>query len=295
MADAKSRARVQRLLSDSFHSDDLTGLFLFARDRCDGRRTVAEIGDFVAHHNERDKGIVSDSTREWVAIARFHWDLSATNGQLNSKRMPASTREFFRLAVRRIAEGTIRRVTRLSHREAVKRMKLIADALKHNRDGTWALPNQIEEEERKLIEYVVSTMVVKPAFSDADLFQDFVETLKSNGLISKSEIRENSERLKKLILLYAVAAMHKCVVKIGDENVIQLRAESDLANNEISVKAAVPVQSPAGIGEGRILLQSTIFRAHLDPSENCHPNLLATASWDFDLEVGHDEKLRILG
>jgi hypothetical protein len=57
MGDPKSRARVQRLLSGDFCPDDLTGLFLYARDHCDGREPVAEIGHFVAHHSERDMGI----------------------------------------------------------------------------------------------------------------------------------------------------------------------------------------------------------------------------------------------
>jgi hypothetical protein len=72
MPDPKSRARVQRLLSGTFRPDDLTGLFLYARDHCDGRESVAEIGHFVAHHNERDRGIVTRSTRDWFAMARFH-------------------------------------------------------------------------------------------------------------------------------------------------------------------------------------------------------------------------------
>lgn len=49
--DAKSLARVRRLLDGGLRLDDLTNLFLYARDRCNGRESVQEIGDFVAHHN----------------------------------------------------------------------------------------------------------------------------------------------------------------------------------------------------------------------------------------------------
>lgn len=72
MADAKSRAKVQRLLSEDFRPSDLADLFLFTRDHCDGRESVVDIGDFVAHHDERDRGIITRSTREWFAVARYH-------------------------------------------------------------------------------------------------------------------------------------------------------------------------------------------------------------------------------
>jgi hypothetical protein len=48
MADPGMRARVERLVQGDVRVDDLTRLFLFARDRCDGRECVREIGDFVA-------------------------------------------------------------------------------------------------------------------------------------------------------------------------------------------------------------------------------------------------------
>src|SRR5262245_5251242 len=109
MADAKSRARVERLLSNRFRQDDLTGLFLYARDHCDGRESVTDIGDFIAHHNERNKGIVTRSTRDWFTVVRFHMRrFVPPNTQLDSQNMPGVTREYFRIAVDRLGPKTIR-------------------------------------------------------------------------------------------------------------------------------------------------------------------------------------------
>lgn len=43
MPDAGLRARVERLLRGDLRIDDLTRLFLYVRDRCDGREPVREI------------------------------------------------------------------------------------------------------------------------------------------------------------------------------------------------------------------------------------------------------------
>jgi hypothetical protein len=94
------------MLCGDFRPDDLTGLFLYARDHCDGREPVAEIGHFVAHHQERDKGVVTRSTREWSAAIRFHMSmLDPTKGKpnvLNTQKMPVVTRDYFEIAVNRV-------------------------------------------------------------------------------------------------------------------------------------------------------------------------------------------------
>jgi hypothetical protein len=140
MADPKSRARVERLLSGTFRPDDLTGLFLYARDHCDGREPVADIGDFVAHHNERDKGIVTRSTREWFAVARYHLPRFGPNGKpLDSEKMPPATRQYFKIAVNRIDPKLIREKTGMRRADAYKRLNDIAERLTQGADGTWAL------------------------------------------------------------------------------------------------------------------------------------------------------------
>ena len=92
MPDPASRTRVERLLRGDFRVDDLTRLFLYARDRCDGRESVKEVGDFVAHHNERNKGTVTRATREWFAISGFISRLYTK--RYNRDRLPPEAPEF---------------------------------------------------------------------------------------------------------------------------------------------------------------------------------------------------------
>jgi hypothetical protein len=288
MADPKSKARVDRLLRGDFRPDDLTALFLYARDHCDGRETVTDIGDFVAHHNERDRGIITRSTRDWFTISRFF--LPRFDGSpfplYDVRKLPPSTRDYFTIAVNRIDASTIRKQTGLRRSKAYKIMTDLAERLTKNADGTWAVPDNVTATEKDLITCVSSWMVGKPAFEATKLCDDFIETLKSNGLITRDEIRKHREDISTLVQLYAVAAMHNCVVQIGDGTTTQLKGKVDLNPKQIRVLAA---SMPAP--NLNMTLSSSMFAVDLDPTIHCHPDLLVDGSWDFEIEVTPDKRL----
>src|SRR5947209_8722937 len=109
MPEAGLRARVERLLRGDFHLHDLITLFLYARDRCDGRESVQEVGDFIAHSSERTKGILTRQTRDWYITAWFH--SLVVQGGLNAAQLPPTFPEFLNASFRRLDRQTIRRET----------------------------------------------------------------------------------------------------------------------------------------------------------------------------------------
>src|SRR5262249_54849662 len=165
MPDPKSKARLERLLRGAFRPDDLKDLFLYLRDHCDGRETIADIGNFTAHHNERDRGIVTRSTRDWFVTLRY---FTTTKEPLswNLQKLPSVAQDYFRIAAR-IDAKSIRDKIGLKHLQAHKMMLNLAERLIHNADGTWAVPLDSTQTERRLVEFITTCLAVKPAF-DAD-------------------------------------------------------------------------------------------------------------------------------
>jgi hypothetical protein len=286
MPDAKSRARVERFVRGEFRPDDFTELFLFARDHCDHRVTVKDIGDFVAHHFERDRGIITNATREWFTVARFCVPLF-TGKFFDPHRMPPVTKDYFEIAVNRIDKKTIRDKTGLHRLNAYRIMQGITARLNQNLDGTWSLPSDLSTIEGKLIQCVSSTMVVRPAFDANRLCNDFISTLKSNGLITKEEISKRGEDLRTIVQLYAVSRMHNRFVQIGDGTSTQLKAKPQLKGKSIVVNAEVPntFSSP------RVLIATSMFTANLDPAIHCHEDLIALRDWNLEIELAPDKRL----
>jgi hypothetical protein len=289
MTDPKSRARVSRLISGDFRPDDLMGLFLFARDHCDGRESVTDIGDFIAHHNERDRGIVTRSTRDWCTVARYYASRFGPQGALpfDTQRMPSVTRDYFKIAMNRIDVRFIAEKTGgMRKTKAHDLMLRLTERLRQNADGTWALPHDLTSQEFKLVECASSMMVVKPAFEPKRLCEDFLATLKSNGLITKEEINTHKTDLEIAVQLFAVATMHNSVIQIGDGTTVQLKGRPQ--SRQIVVNAPIANAIP---NQPSIFMSCAMFTAGLDATVYCHPDLQPFQDWDFEIELAPDKRL----
>src|SRR5882672_12565751 len=64
MLDDDLRHRARRLMDGDFRTGDLDRLFLGQRDRAGNRDCFREIGDFVAHRDTRQKGLVTQVGRD---------------------------------------------------------------------------------------------------------------------------------------------------------------------------------------------------------------------------------------
>lgn len=124
------------------------------------------------------------------------------------------------------------------------------------------------------------------AFNDTRLMDDFAATLKSHGLILKGEMQSFTD-LAPLISLYAITMLHFCRILDADGSTIQLRASRD-HDGPIRVSAYVPT-SFRGVN---IFLGAPMFTTSFDVAPHCDANLLlASAEWEYELEVRPDKKL----
>jgi len=164
-------------------------------------------------------------------------------------------------------------------------MLKLAERLTRNADGTWAMPSDCTQTELRLVRYISGLMVVKPAFDADRLSKEFLATLKSNALITNKEIRSHGTELKILVQLYAVAAMHNCVVQVGDGTTVQLKG-GVWNGTKIEVVAAVPSMR-------QLYWQAPMFAVPVNPQIHCHSDLLkhGAQGWDFEIELGADKRL----
>jgi hypothetical protein len=287
--DRISRAHVERILRRDFRLNDLASLFLFAREHSDGRKSVQDIGHFVAHRRKRDTGVVTQSTREWYYSARFFFERMTSEGltPLLAQQMPSVTKAYFAFASERMPPKTIKNYTGLNRANAGEMLSSIAGRLINNADGTWRLPTDLLPVEMLLIECVTQTLVSRPAFESDMLANDFYRVLKSNGLISREEILENQTYLWTITKLFAVCVMHNCNISIGDGEVVALKAGANKKDKEISVFAPISVTTV----EKQVFWASPIFHVSLDPLVHCHEYLANNDEWDFEIELGTDGRI----
>lgn len=282
MPDAGMRIRVERLLRGDVSPDDLTRLFLFARDRCDGRESVQEVGDFVAHHAERTKGIVTQTVRDWVAILRSQtW----SSQPLDPQHLPAEFPKALHATARRLDEPAIKKQLGISRTRLAHSLPSIISKFHENADGTFALYPFHTEKELEIIDLLASSIVARPAFTAARLFDEFSTTLKSNGLASHKELRILEGR-RHFVILYAAIAMHRCVIVVGETFRMTLSTFGH-PGGFVQVDCAVPVKT--------FRVATAMFSTELKSSEYCDESLMSIkGEWDFPLELSPEGQIRRL-
>lgn len=72
MLETDLQRRVQRLLSADCRTEDLDRIFLGLRGLAGCRASLREIGDFVAHRDQREKGPITQRVRD-LAVSCHSW------------------------------------------------------------------------------------------------------------------------------------------------------------------------------------------------------------------------------
>lgn len=225
MIDDDLHGRVQRLLSGSHHIHDLDRLFLALRDRAHGRESIREIGDFVAHRDQRQKGLVTQTGRD-VFTSIDVWSLSFRGHKPALEDIARAAWANFRLASdRQIEAGCgLRRGT-------VKgRLKSGLSKL--------GCGEVLTTQELKVIEYLGNRFIWKPAFTDKQLFGEFRDVLYLNSILVNADIPA-LDGIRAFLTLYAICCMHGSAVVLDNGIRAELRAGYFNRERRLEVKMQI--------------------------------------------------------
>jgi hypothetical protein len=223
MLDADLQKRVQRLLRGERRSDDLDRLFLGLRDRSHGRESVREIGDFVAHRDQREKGPVTQKARD--VFLSFHSWFRIRAGQ-----------PFDLAHIRKVSAANLRVATddqiaaRLGLTRSVAK-SVLEQALRKLEKGKDATPR-----ERLAVDYFGGAFIWNPAFTDAIVTDDLASLLVKTGFLAVAD-RPAFEAMSPFIALYVITLIHGSTVLLDDGGRAALVAGFDNQQARLEVKA----------------------------------------------------------
>jgi hypothetical protein len=176
-------------------------------------------------------------------------------------------------------------------KKATKLLKVIEGKKVDNADGTVGFPT-LTNDEYRFMDKLTSKFQLDPVFTSDSLLDDFKSTMKSNGLLEKSEYAA-FDSVKSRICLFATSLMHGCTIDLGNDMKGGL-ALADVTQQPIAINACVPGYNPGGVP---ILMGYSIFSTELDAKASCSADLFATPQpWDqFEIELTAQGVLDRLG
>lgn len=281
-ADASNRElrkRLERLLSGERRIDDLQALFLDQRFRAQGRRSVREIGDFIAHRDRRDKGEVVEVVADLYRSAHF-WAWT----QLN---LPAALSDLSDAA--NAARANLRRATDDQLKGGCNLKRPVAQSVLEAAIKKLGEGRQLTQREKATFNYLAGNLIWNPAFDDQHLCQELEDNLLSLGLLRDSEV-ESFRGLGPFIALFTITQMHGAVIDLPS-GPVGLRAGFENKFKRLEVRAQIELRDFVK----PIWIPMCVFWTDLDPQPYCEDRLLSNPdAWLEPLEVNSQGKLSVI-
>jgi hypothetical protein len=284
MPNAALRARVERLLRGDIRLDDLSHIFLDIRTNCPSE-SVREIGDFIAHNADRNKGIITTTVQDWAITWEFQEWVRQNNlgNAADLSRRPPNYTQALKSSFRQMDDFVIKERTGLTLSAARRALDIITRQFLKNEDGTLKYTGSPTRPEYNLMALLSTVVVSKPAFTDDSLFADFKARLRYLGALRKTEA-DHLDTLKQTIALFAMSKMHN----------VELRAPG--VNSKLIAKISAPIRDGwMNVGaEGT--LPTRLFATSLKSEDCCEADLLAIPQpWACEIELTPGMKLAKLG
>jgi hypothetical protein len=166
MLETDLQRRVQRLLSGDCRIEDLDRIFLGVRGRAGCRASLREIGDFVAHRDQREKGPITQRVRD-LAVTCHSWIWQQFG------RGPSLEQAVF------VAEANLRiaRDSQLDDKFKLTRA-VVRSVLKQAISKIQAGKN-LTEREYRIFNYLGTAFIWNPTFRDSEVIEDLGMALRT--------------------------------------------------------------------------------------------------------------------
>ncbi|WP_186128584.1 hypothetical protein [Burkholderia gladioli] len=282
MLKAEQQARARRWIEGRGSFEDLDRLYLDLRQVSHGHESFRELGDFLAHRDDRTKGPVTQRVRDVFTSFRV-W----SSGMRDQTPELDDFRAAGQANLRLLNDDEIKAGCG-THREAAsnKLDKLFRKLVNEY---------PISESDRRLWNALVNRFVWKPAFTDEDVHRDFVAVLCKNGVLA-SDVEPLPMHAANLLSIHALVRLHGACIRLEDGRVCSLHAGYANPEQRLEIKVDLssvnwpkPVQVPI-----------CMFWTRLRCDDHCGESLVGQGrmplwnDWTDSIELGLDGKLRRL-
>ena len=283
MLDEDLRHRARRLLAGDHRIVDLDRLLLGLRSRAGPQACFREIGDFVAHRDVREKGLITQVGRDVFTSVNV-WSLKMRGRDPSLADIARAAEANCRLASNEQLQdgcGCQRPTAKQRLRRALAKVE----------QGVRPTDKEI-----RVLDYLGNRFIWRPAFTSAQLAAEFREVLLRTGIVDLSD-PDMAEQTRAFLALYALSLMHGSAIILEDGQ--RARLFAGFANRQRCLEVKVEIIF-AELSKP-LMTPICLFLTDLAPEAHCAPALLEPyepmlfTHWNFPIDLESDGKLARVG
>lgn len=297
-ATAGARRCVDHLLAGERNPDVLRRLFIYLRTRSYGHITVEELGHFVAHYDERDRGITWKRAVDFFTHMEFQalrlFDPWKSTIPPNKELMDRALRAGLRLT----GPVSIREQTGLGFNAAKRLLETALPKIVIYKGDTLAVvkDNVLTDSETKVIKAIAGNIISRPIFNASMVMEDLIKATIKNHILLSTEIYALRSQ-QEFVSAFVVTLMHNAAIPYESGRYGYLHGGTYSNGQQRRVKMACDFTISQG---QRLTLGGAIYEPELDADEWCEPELLGPvnqrgSTWEGAIELSPEGRLRADG
>jgi hypothetical protein len=179
------RPAVARVVANRFSPNDLTRILLYIRQNSYGNKLIEDIGDFIAHHEQRDKGLSYEHVKcSYVKLAAF---IDTRDGAMQSDKLPWYIKDLIRCqAELRRREGSLKRIIGMDKK---KLEGWINEIIRSRTDRSCYIAEKATPRDLAVLNLLIGSLDVGASLTTQDeITHEIINNLAKNRLLNKNEV-----------------------------------------------------------------------------------------------------------
>ncbi len=232
----KTQKLIEKIESGDFDYNVVDSLFMLLRAYSNGYPIFREFSDFVAHNDERNRGMVKSSLEYMYLSIKFAQEYPYKNRNLNiSDPFPSWIKKLMIYQIDKINEKILRSNYNYDKTQLTNLINRIFSIIK-GKQLVQLIDNKMSIQKYVVIRFLLSFIDIHPTFSQNQVLTNVIEVVKKNGLIiSESAFLKNKNKF----FLNLIILLHHTKYKYGDQqigySIIECHGGNDIESKLIQV------------------------------------------------------------
>lgn len=193
---------IDKIQQQEFDDNDIDNLFMKLRAYSNGFKLFREIADFVAHNDERHKGITVESLQAMFYSMRYFVEYTSSQKTLDiTKPFPIWIKKLIKYQIEKIDKNKLQ----TEYHVLPNRLKTRIDkGFQDNKTlkTTELINGKLSLETLKAIQYVMSFIISKPVYQQEEIIDELINVLKKNNInFTEDIIKKNADKITLCVLL----------------------------------------------------------------------------------------------